>query len=329
MKQNGIITIIILLIFLYFIIDNFNPTIDAVITYVNPDDPIWIKEKEKYANKDTTETINSRKNWRWQNSNEIKYCLLGIQKHAPFFRKIFLVVSGVSQTPDLSYLDETTKNKITVVTHSEFYKDQGHLPTYNSMSIEANLFRIKDLSEYFVYFNDDTFINKPVTKYDFVRNGRIVIRPEILVSPKGRPNDSDSGFFSAWKNTNKMLDTKFGSSERLVIKHTPQIQVKRAHYRLSELFPDEFEKTSRSKFRSIECNLINAGLAEYYSLNNGLGKVYPDDLKDIQIFINNGSNIDYIINYLKSNDFTFINLQNSNTNPDFSLKNLLERLFDN
>ena len=38
--------------------------------------------------------------------------------------------------------------------------EQEYLPTFNSHVIEANLHKIPNLSEHFIYFNDDVFVAK-------------------------------------------------------------------------------------------------------------------------------------------------------------------------
>ena len=53
---------------------------------------------------------------------------------------------------------------IRVVPHSEIFPDTGDLPTFNSHAIEACLHRIPDLSENFLYFNDDVFLGRPRRK---------------------------------------------------------------------------------------------------------------------------------------------------------------------
>ena len=59
-------------------------------------------------------------------------------------------------------------------TAQDVYKRQPeeYLPTFNSHTIEMNLHRIKGLSEQFVYFNDDMFINKPMKPRDFFVHGK-------------------------------------------------------------------------------------------------------------------------------------------------------------
>ncbi len=60
--------------------------------------------------------------------------------------------------------------KLKVVRHEEFIPTD-YLPTFSSHPIELNLHRIKGLSERFVYFNDDTFLIRPVLQEDFFKNG--------------------------------------------------------------------------------------------------------------------------------------------------------------
>ena len=60
--------------------------------------------------------------------------------------------------------------KLVLVKHTD-YIPAKYLPTFNSITIEMNLGRLEGLSEHFVYFNDDTFINQPVCPEDYFRGG--------------------------------------------------------------------------------------------------------------------------------------------------------------
>ena len=57
------------------------------------------------------------------------------------------------------------------MTHEEIFADQSHLPTFSSAAIEANLHRIKGLSDKFLYLNDDIFLGEPVWPNDFLTDG--------------------------------------------------------------------------------------------------------------------------------------------------------------
>ena len=46
-----------------------------------------------------------------------------------------------------------------------------YLPVFNSSSLELSFHKIKNLSEHFVYFNDDMFLNAPVKPDYYFKNG--------------------------------------------------------------------------------------------------------------------------------------------------------------
>lgn len=134
--------------------------IDIVITWVDGNDINWQKEKKKY--RPQTESDNSSVRFRdWEN---LKYWFRGIEKYAPWVNKVFFVTWGhVPEWLDIS------NPKLRVVKHDEFIPKE-YLPTFSSHTIELNLHRIKDLSEKFIYFNDDFFIINPTKESDFFIN---------------------------------------------------------------------------------------------------------------------------------------------------------------
>jgi hypothetical protein len=330
MKTDNILYGIAIAIILYILykyykyISNGETQIDAVITYVNFKDPLFRQQLQMYS--DSMGTKNSTKTWRWFSNDEGKYCIKSIKKYAPFFRKIFLVVAGPSQIPE--WIKEF--NGVTIVYHSDFYKNKAHLPTFNSMSIEHNLHRIEGLSEYFVYFNDDVFLCKPTTKDDFIEKGKIIIGSQKgAVSPVGEPTSNDIGFVSAWKNTNKLLDNIMHTKDREIIKHIPQIQRKSDHIKIIKMFPDEFEKTSSSKFRNTNCNLMSAGMAEWYAIYNNTGiQRYNQDAAQFFVTDNIEENAKMFEN-LKNNRYKFLNMQSSMTKDtdNIQFKEFLEDYF--
>jgi len=72
-----------------------------------------------------------------------------VEQFAPWVRKIHFVTCG--QKPEWLNADHP---KLSLVNHSD-YIPQQFLPTFNSSLIEIYLHRIPDLTEHFVYFNDD------------------------------------------------------------------------------------------------------------------------------------------------------------------------------
>ena len=139
-----------------------NYPIDAVITWVDGNDPKWQKSKAEYAkNYSDPESTHAARFRDWDNLDLV---VKSIQKNLPWIRKIFIVTA--QQTPKWYNKDP----QVQLVFHQDFIP-QKYLPTFNSHTIELNLHRIKGLSEHFIYFNDDTFVINPMPKTAFFQNG--------------------------------------------------------------------------------------------------------------------------------------------------------------
>src|SRR5690606_9013586 len=110
-------------------------------------------------------------------AGEIEYCVASILRFAPWFRRIHIVSDA--QTPALVQRVRRSewRDRIRMADHREiFRKFERHLPTFNSRSIISLLWRIPELAERFVYFNDDMALLQPVRERDFFRDGRVVLR---------------------------------------------------------------------------------------------------------------------------------------------------------
>ena len=137
--------------------------IDFVITWVDGSDPDWQREKQKYASHSREETL-ANPTARYRDWGFLPYWFRAVEKYAPWVHRVYFVTNG--QRPKwLNLQDE----KLVFVTHEEFIPAE-YLPTFCSDVIELNLWRINGLSEHFVYFNDDVFLNRPVSAAVFFRN---------------------------------------------------------------------------------------------------------------------------------------------------------------
>ena len=143
--------------------------IDAVITWVDGSEPNYQRKlKEHLSN-------NDRIKRQYLQANEINLCVASIVKYAPFIRKIFIVTD--KQSPNLDSVKHiVSKEKIEIVDHKEIFRDNiEFLPTFNIRSIDALLFKIKDLSEKFIYFNDDMFLVKKTNPEDWFVGDKAVL----------------------------------------------------------------------------------------------------------------------------------------------------------
>lgn len=136
--------------------------IDIVILWVDGNDEKWLNKKnlwqEKYG-------IISKSEERYRDWDNLQYLFRGIEKYASWVNHVYLVTDD--QKPE--WLDEDY-SKVTVVDHTEII-DEEFLPTFNTNAIELNIHNIEQLSENFLYFNDDMFIIDKVLKEDFFENG--------------------------------------------------------------------------------------------------------------------------------------------------------------
>lgn len=138
--------------------------IDFVITWVDMNDPKWQAEYNLYS---TSRNIseNGKSEARFRDNGLLRYWFRGVEKFAPWVRKIHFITNG--QKPD--WLD-INNPKIHLVHHKDFIPLQ-FLPTYNSTVIERYIHLISELSEHFVYFNDDFYIINDVKQERFFVNG--------------------------------------------------------------------------------------------------------------------------------------------------------------
>lgn len=139
------------------------PNIDFVITWVDDTDPVWRKKKEKCTGIAMGE---GNSDVRYRDWDTLKYWFRGVEKFAPWVRYVFFITDN--QKPEWLNVDHP---KLKWIKHSD-YIPQEYLPTFNSHTIEWNFHKIPELSETFVYFNDDMFLINHTVPEDFFRNGQ-------------------------------------------------------------------------------------------------------------------------------------------------------------
>ena len=134
--------------------------IDFVIAWVDGNDPAWQEEKKNTRIQKGNFSVDDREE-RYRDWDNLHYWFRGVEKYAPWVRKIHFVTWG--HIP--AWLD-TANPKLNIVRHEDFIPGEFR-PTFNSHTIEWNFHRIPNLSENFVYFNDDMFLLKPITAEAF------------------------------------------------------------------------------------------------------------------------------------------------------------------
>ena len=134
--------------------------IDFVVTWLDSTDPEWQKTYAKYS----PNSKGDKNTARFRNMDTFKYWFRSIETYAPWVNRIYLITNG-------KFPDWINKNnpKLVLVRHED-YMPKECLPTFNSCAIELHMHRIIGLSEYFVYFNDDIFLNSPISPSYYFKN---------------------------------------------------------------------------------------------------------------------------------------------------------------
>ncbi|HML78468.1 Stealth CR1 domain-containing protein [Geobacter sulfurreducens] len=135
--------------------------IDFVVLWVDGNDSEWQEAFDTYA----STPDGDKRQCRYRDWGNLRYMFRGFEVFTPWVRKIHFVTWG-HLPPWLN----VGHKKLNIVTHADFL-DAENLPIFNCNPMEVNLHKIRGLSEKFVYFNDDTFILKPVAEDYFFKNG--------------------------------------------------------------------------------------------------------------------------------------------------------------
>ena len=142
-----------------------NFKIDAVIAWVDGNDENHRKKLAQYVE---DKSLMGKKGFltRFNEVNEIEYCIRSIRKFAPYVDNIFIVTDD--QTPSFLKERKSEFEDVFVVDHKVIFKGyEQYLPTFNCFPIETLLYKIPDLAEHFIYFNDDMFLINETKPTDF------------------------------------------------------------------------------------------------------------------------------------------------------------------
>lgn len=158
---------------------NPNDKIDAVITWVDGNDPVHQDKRAQFLTHKRENTMKDvAGETRFNQVGEIYCCIASILRFAPWINKIYIVTDN--QDPHVEdYINKYfPENKIPVeiVDHKVVFEGyEKYLPTFNSLAITSVLWRIPGLSERFILFNDDVMLQRAVSPEDFYLNDKIVL----------------------------------------------------------------------------------------------------------------------------------------------------------
>jgi hypothetical protein len=202
---------------------------DAVITYVNGMEPNWRYLAAR--NNALDDFVRD-----FYDYGTLRFVLRGISEHMKFIDRVFLIVSNIEQVP------EYVNDNVIIITHDMFIP-KDYLPTFNSRTIECFLWNIPDLSEEFIYFNDNMIPINRLEKEDFFRDGNICLSFKDEKTPSSKfnkllytCNNFSSQFYHENENHNYLrpakimtpfLKSDFSKNFDLIKEHIPNILYKK------------------------------------------------------------------------------------------------------
>ncbi len=292
-------------------VEDIDFPIDIVFTWVDDSDPEW-QERMLRARDGlgTAVTANAVADERFRNFDELRYSLRSIAMYAPWVRHVWIVTDD--QVP--SWLD-TTCPGVSVVHHRDIWSDQTALPVFNSHAIEARLHHIPGLAEHYLYLNDDMFFGQLTSPLTFFTPGG---QASIFASPEqiglGVRTLNEGAAMTAAKNDRRILRQATGVIQTQRIKHAGYPQLRSVALELEGKFPDDYDRTARSTFRSPE-DISAVSLQTWYAYRTG--RSVRGRVAFSYVDLRGGSDVTWL-NYLMANGRvdTFCLNQSEHSVPD-------------
>jgi len=228
--------------------------IDAVITWVDGNSTEHLSLRQKYMSATEGDLCENAINpHRWSDNDEVLYCIQSIGNYAPWIRKIWILVDEI--TPDISSLSQELRSRVCWAYHHNIF--EGHedvLPTFNSLAIESMLWRIKGLSDRFIYFNDDMFFAAPIKPTDVFQGDTPVLRGDWLDYSETEQSLNarlDPAKFNDFMQINAAKIIGFHAAHMFAEAHVMYPMRKSVMERLFVQYNDEFIKNISYRFRDL------------------------------------------------------------------------------
>lgn len=256
--------------------ENFK--IDAVILWVDGNDPVHRGKLISHLD-DSSKALTKSLATRYRQVNEIEYTVKSILKFGLFVDTIYIVTD--QQVP--AFLKDVNNlhlyKNVKIIDHKVIFDGyDSYLPVFNSNAIETMIHNIPDLSEHYVYFNDDMFLMKDTKVSDFfTTDGLPVIRGKKMIF------ESDKFFkkialqlgikklktkgYLGYKRKQDYFAKLMGENTKICIDHTPFSMRKSIMNRFFKEHDSIFQNNIKHKFRN-EKNVLIQSISAYSELKN-------------------------------------------------------------
>ncbi len=252
--------------------------VDVVYTWVDGSDSKWLEKKkrtlEKYADHHASEEVSGA--GRFRSNDELRYSVRSVMKFGPWIRKVFIVTDD--QVPD--WLD-TSNRRVEIVDHKDIFDNKEHLPSFNSHAIGLRLHHIEDLSDRFLYLNDDVFLGRPTSVSDFFHEsgkGKLFTGKRLRrMWPRTLLRESsvvrDNPHHRAVYNTRRVVYQRCGRVVNYNMRHGVKVSSRTTRRELESEFPHIVGSTLAGQFRD-NTDTMSTCLEAFYEIGTRRNKPY-------------------------------------------------------
>ena len=254
------------------------PPIDIVYLWVNGNDPVWRKKRQRaalqasVADRDAM-AVYGNVEGRFRDNDELRYSLRALERYFPDHGHVYLVTDG--QTP--SWL--RASSRLTLIDHRDLIA-ADRLPIFDSGNIESYIHRIPGLSERFFYFNDDVFFGAPVQVSDWFWEGGVYAAWSDDAVVNGAAMQADdtslengSRLSQQWLEERATHRAAAYTHTPRTFAHSPRPLLRSLMYQLEHEAADLFERVRSTVFRNWASPTIVSDFVLRWALAHGVAHI--------------------------------------------------------
>ncbi|KAI0323660.1 hypothetical protein GY45DRAFT_553660 [Cubamyces sp. BRFM 1775] len=277
--------------------DSLGPVpMDVLWTWVNGSDPLFADAKERaaasFADDDPYRPIKKNNPSRmFRDHDELRHSVRSVLANYRPYTNRFRILTSDFDYPEKGAINrsfhapssgywrlglqpqwlETSDNltewrdgnvELSLTHHAHFFEPYNH-SIFNSYAIESQFSHLQDVSEIFIYMNDDFYMTAPLTPASFYTSPYgIVFRLQsgLQVAP-GRPGPEVQGEWRSMGESNALLSDRFGARRRPYVVHEAKAVSFAILQELALVWPEELAETGSHAFRETE-----AGKGDFYQM---------------------------------------------------------------
>lgn len=348
-----LILIIIIIVISYNIIvckDTFKSigNIDLVYTWISGNDIEYNRYRDEYKNKredfisDIFSAIPSYINYigssdgsincnRLSNANEIEYSIKSVRKYIPWIGTIYIIMPK----SQFNLFPIKNDNNIILVAQEEIIEDKYN-PSFNSNAIELCFDNIPNLSNIFMYMNDDVIITKPIKFNDMYINGKSTVIFQKFFGLKASAYIASILLLNSEKSTlaRANLDNDLyeitNEKTHYLISHAPIIIDKKLYKEIKDIFSNKVSITMNNKFRSNDDLVIPHYIYPHYAYKKNKAIDSKLSIKECYWTDNEHTNNIIINDIMLDNNYSFLLINDErsicNNNTNIQLRKLLDNI---